>query len=121
VIIINCGSNFYKKIVVILMYFFFSEKNHIKNTFFQFFIRKKMKMKMKKKMKKLCVSKETYNYISFLGLSFLVITLRTKIYSHYKITSTFKAMISTYHEHLCLWGLSKKAKFREENIRNEQS
>jgi hypothetical protein len=31
------------------MYFFFSEKNHIKNTFFQFFIRKKMKMKMKKK------------------------------------------------------------------------
>jgi dsRNA-specific ribonuclease len=38
----------------------------------------------KKKKKKLCVSKQTYNYISFLGLSFLVITLRTKIYSHYK-------------------------------------
>jgi hypothetical protein len=105
------------------MYFFSVKKIISRTHFFNFLLEKKWKWNWKKKKKKkLCVSKQTYNYISFLGLSFLVITLRTKIYSHYKkITSTFKAMISTYHEHLCLWGLSKKAKFREENIRNEQS
>jgi hypothetical protein len=49
VIIINCGSDFYiKKNSCNFDVFFFSEKNHIKNTFFQFFIRKKMKMKLKK-------------------------------------------------------------------------
>jgi len=48
VIIRNCGSDFYiKKNSCNFDVFFFSEKNHIKNTFFQFFIRKKMKMKMK--------------------------------------------------------------------------